>query len=264
VALFVLDIESVVDYDLVSQLNRSNDPVKFDVAAEVTRRATNKGVTQEKYFWPPLYHSPVCVVGLWADDMGDFQGITQIVDTDPKKVTTQFWDVYRSFQGSARVVTFNGKRFDMPVLEARALHYGVPLTGWMVLDQPAWEDPRAKFNTARHWDLNDYAPMGGGGLSEWARLVGLPGKIDTDGGQVDKLLQDGKLDEIVEYCTCDVINTYGLMLKYMQAMGWLEFGEDVYNQKLMAARKTVSGKPGGEIERFWRYLDSNQAAGDLF
>ncbi len=47
-----------------------------------------------------------------------------------------------------------------------------------------------------------------GGLNLAANLLGKPGKMSIQGDMVQDLADAGKLDDIRDYCRCDVLDTY--------------------------------------------------------
>lgn len=105
------------------------------------------------------------------------------------------------------LVTWNGRRFDVPLLCLRALALGVPLPSWY---QRA--GARHRYRHDAHLDVKDYlADMGASGaigsLGQIATLIGLPGKMGTDGSSVAKMVSEGRLDEVHRYCLSDVAQT---------------------------------------------------------
>jgi predicted PolB exonuclease-like 3'-5' exonuclease len=45
-------------------------------------------------------------------------------------------------------------------------------------------------------------------LHEISKVLGLPGKPESiDGGEVHRYFQDGKIQEIADYCETDIVNT---------------------------------------------------------
>ena len=52
-------------------------------------------------------------------------------------------------------------------------------------------------------------------LHEICKVMTLPGKPDSiDGGEVHRYFQDGKIQEIADYCETDIVNTYRVWLRY--------------------------------------------------
>ena len=52
--------------------------------------------------------------------------------------------------------------------------------------------------------------------------MGLPGKPENiDGGEVEKLFRDGRIQDIADYCESDVVNTYRVWLRHELFQGRL-------------------------------------------
>jgi predicted PolB exonuclease-like 3'-5' exonuclease len=64
-----------------------------------------------------------------------------------------------------------------------------------------------------------YQPRGNAPLDQLAKLMGLPGKLGMDGSAVWQAWQDGKIDEIRDYCETDVVNTYLVYLRFQLMRG---------------------------------------------
>ena len=121
-----------------------------------------------------------------------------------------FWERLERFSGS--LVSFNGRSFDLPVLEMHALKYGCRI--------PRYFNGKARyrFSDEGHYDLYDFLTNYGvqrlkGGFNALAKMIGLPGKTDIDGSMVQQLWEDGRLEDIHRYCRNDVIQTYFLFLR---------------------------------------------------
>ena len=56
-------------------------------------------------------------------------------------------------------------------------------------------------------------------LDKIAKLIGAPGKSGIDGSQVWDFYRQGKLEEIVNYCEADVVNTYLVYLRFQLIRG---------------------------------------------
>ena len=71
-------------------------------------------------------------------------------------------------------------------------------------------------------------------LDLYAKLVGLPGKEEVVGADVQKLYAAGDLDRIAAYCMTDVVQTYLLFLRCRLLDGSL--GTDGYAESAADAR----------------------------
>jgi len=110
-----------------------------------------------------------------------------------------------------RLVTFNGRRFDLPVLAARGMRHGVQLPY-------LFEEAVAhRYRADRHCDLADQLSDHGAArqcrLDIWARTIGMPGKLGTSGEDVAALIAAGEREKVDRYCLCDVAQTTALKLR---------------------------------------------------
>lgn len=119
------------------------------------------------------------------------------------------------------MVTFNGRGFDMPVIAARCFRHGIPLRHYY-----ASRDVRYRFSPDGHLDLMDYLADHGAAkpakLDILAKLCGLPGKVGVDGKDVGPLVHAGRLQEVRDYCLCDVVQTAGVFLRTELLRGELD------------------------------------------
>jgi predicted PolB exonuclease-like 3'-5' exonuclease len=125
---------------------------------------------------------------------------------------------------NARLVSFNGRTFDLPVLKYRAMLHGVEAK-WLHQAGDKWNSYNNRYSMDWHCDLidaySDYGASAKVKMSEVCALFGYPGKLDVDGSQVYDLYKKKKIQEIRDYCELDVVNTYLLYLRYMQHTGSL-------------------------------------------
>jgi predicted PolB exonuclease-like 3'-5' exonuclease len=131
----------------------------------------------------------------------------------------RFFDGIERF--SPTLVSWNGGQFDLPVLHYRALHHGVAAGRyWETGD----DDRSFRYNNYlnryhdRHTDLMDvlaaYNVRAAAPLTEIATLLGFPGKLGMDGGDVWGRYLAGEIKAIRDYCETDVLNTYLVYLRF--------------------------------------------------
>ena len=178
--------------------------------------------------FPPAWAHRIIVIGcLWLDHNYRLKRIGVVGDAPrdgdtPDAREHMLLEDFSKFVGRARpvLVTFNGRRFDLPVIALRALCHGVPL-GWYYRERGV----RYRFSEDAHLDLCDWLADHGasraGSLDAVVRLIGLPGKIGIDGSQVEGLFQAGQLDAIQRYCLADVAQTALLFLRFRLLQGQL-------------------------------------------
>jgi hypothetical protein len=119
------------------------------------------------------------------------------------------------------LVTYNGRGFDLPVIVARCLHHGIGF-GYYYRER----DVRYRFSPAGHLDLMDFIADFGAAkrsrLDVLARLCGMPGKVGVDGKDVGPLVHAGRVDEVKNYCLCDVVQTASVFLRVELLRGELD------------------------------------------
>ena len=214
---FVFDIESVADGDLVSRLRYPGE----GLAAEPAIARYRAELMQEngKDFIPYTFQLPISlVIAKVAKDLS-LQDLIALDEkhSRPSEITRLFWDGWRKYQ-RPKLVSFNGRGFDMPLLELCAFRYGVAIPDWFAEDARNFDQPRYRYNTAAHFDLYEWLTNSGasrfaGGLSLAANLIGKPGKMEVAGHMVQDLWDAGKKAEIHDYCRGDVLDTYFVFLR---------------------------------------------------
>jgi predicted PolB exonuclease-like 3'-5' exonuclease len=156
----------------------------------------------------------------------------------PHAITKRFWQGWH-FYRRPTLVTFNGRGYDLPVLELAAFRYGLGLPAWFNIDARASEQARNRYNTEAHVDLMDlFSNFGAGrvtgGLNLLANLIGKPGKTGIDGSQVQDMYDAGRVEEINDYCRCDVLDTYFVFLRSRVLLGKLKIDDE---QQIVAETK---------------------------
>jgi predicted PolB exonuclease-like 3'-5' exonuclease len=118
------------------------------------------------------------------------------------------------------LVTYNGRGFDLPVIVARCLRHGIPMNHYYKS-----RDVRYRFSPEGHLDLMDYIADFGAAkpakLDIVAKLCGMPGKVGVDGKDVGPLVHQGRIEEVRNYCLCDVLQTAGVFLRVQLLRGEL-------------------------------------------
>lgn len=138
------------------------------------------------------------------------------------------------------LVTYNGRRFDLPVLVMRCLRHGVQLP-WHYQMRGA----RYRYSEDGHLDLadclTDYGACSMMALDDVARSIGLPGKVGVSGADVADLFRTGRLDEIAAYCLSDVAQTALLFLRFRLVQGAIGHAE--YESRRAAMMQAFRGDP---------------------
>lgn len=129
-----------------------------------------------------------------------------------------FFDIIE--RKAPRIVSWHGRGFDLPVVNARALVHGIP--NGKKYDRFAY-----RYSIAEHVDLMDFLSSYGAAtrmdLDGFARACGFPGKPDgIDGSSVDRLIRDGRRPEAVGYCLTDALNLLGIFWRWRFCAGEID------------------------------------------
>lgn len=193
----VIDIETILDPEL--PIEESSDAERLPA---------------------PPHHKVVVIGALWLDEahlsrkLGAFGELKE-----EHEILTDFAKFVEERRPT--VVTWNGRGFDLPVIAARSLRHGVSLRHYYLS-----RDMRYRFSAEGHLDLMDYLADFGAAkpakLDIVARLIGMTGKVGVAGKDVGPLVHAGKLQEVRNYCLCDVVQTAAIFLRVQLLRGELE------------------------------------------
>jgi predicted PolB exonuclease-like 3'-5' exonuclease len=252
----VFDTESVADAALVARLRYPGEQIE---PREAVRRYRSELMAKyESDFIPYTYQLPISVAV--AKVTGDFRLLDVVVLDEPEFrphiITENFWrgwEIYRR----PTLVSFNGRGFDVPLLELAAFRFGVSIPSWFSVAGKSYDQPRSRYNTQSHIDLCELLTNFGctrfvGGLNLAANLLGKPGKMQVQGDMVQDMYDAGRLAEINDYCRCDVLDTYFVFLRSRVLVGRLTIEAE---QKLVAEAKHFLEERSAGVAAFRCYLE---------
>lgn len=231
----VFDCETIPDFKLIREIYgfKGSDKEVADEAFEAQKVKT--GST----FLPVIFHEVVAISAVIADDFGMFERVSTMRGENEHDMLKSFLSFID--KQSPKLVSFNGRGFDLPMLMCRAMKYNLSCQAYFDFDnkelnKTKWDNYKARYSDRFHVDLmdniSDFGAIRGLNLDTLCTMLGLPGKYDVSGDQVIELFLNNELEKIKEYCESDVLNTYWLYLKYELLKGNLT--KDDYNRSLFA------------------------------
>ena len=260
-----LDLETVADEGLVSAVDGvPSRPYPEQLSRLLEARRARSGGRSD--FLPLPYHRPVAACLLEAEERDGVLRVVEVASwTDRREPEAAF--LRRTWQRLAgrTLITFHGRGFDLPVLELRSLKHGVPA--------PRWFREAREAGSQEHLDLlerlSNSRAAPSAPLDLYAKLVGLPGKEEVAGRDVQALYAEGALDRIAAYCMTDVVQTWLLFLRVRLVEGTLS--EDGYAESARSALEDLPGflarlSPGerevleGYLERCAAFFEGQRAA----
>lgn len=256
--LFVFDIETVPD--LKTAENLLGPQVDMKEALDNYHLDITKGANS---FPRQPFHKVVAIAFLVAEieyrNGHEFYSIKDLrpggnIDSTEKDLVSGCFNYLK--QLSPRLVSFNGRTFDLPVLKYRAMLHGVSAK-WLYDSGDKWNSYGSKYSLDWHCDLldafSDFSASARVKMQEVSALFGIPSKLDCDGGDVDAMFSSGRVSEIRDYCELDVVNTYVLYLRYMFHRGTLS--KEGYDQSLDELLDFMAMNQD-EKPHFKKYLDA--------
>lgn len=254
----VFDTESVADGELIASVRYPGDGLSPDEA--IARYRQELMETHGSDFIPYTFQIPVSVA---IGKLDRHLKLVEVVTLDPPEyrphvITEHFWRGWLSYNKPC-LVSFNGRGFDLPLLELAAFRFGISAPAWFNIHQKSWEQSRNRYNTGAHFDLQDFFTNYGatrlnGGLNLVATLIGKPGKMDISGDQVQDLYDEGRIREINDYCRCDVLDTYFIFLRASVLMGKLSLEQEaglVESARAFLERNTEETPVYGDYLKCW-------------
>ncbi|WP_417746608.1 3'-5' exonuclease [Rosistilla oblonga] len=256
VRYLVFDVESVADGDLIARARYKSDTMQAGDAIEEFRSdLVNEG---GKDFIPYTFQMPVAVV--IAKVSADLE-LLDLVSLDeplhrPHVITQHFWRGWQAYK-QPTWVTFNGRGFDIPLMELAAFRHGIQLPEWFNMSARTYDQNRNRYNMKSHIDLHEVLTNFGstwfrGGLNLAANLVGKPGKMVVAGNMVQGLYEQGELQTISDYCRCDVLDTYFVFLRFNVISGRIDVTRE---QELVAKAKQFIVERAADCQAYADYLE---------
>jgi predicted PolB exonuclease-like 3'-5' exonuclease len=169
-----------------------------------------------------------------------------------------FWSLLAS--RPFRLVSWNGQRFDIPVLVARSLLAGLDASVlWRRGDR--WSGYLARYAESWHCDVQQSLSLNGAtqahGLEEAATALGYPGKAGEHGGAVEAMVAAGEIERVRRYCDADAANTMGCYFSWARLTGRTD------HSGYEAARRSLAGylrRERAARPHLGRFLDAWRSA----
>jgi predicted PolB exonuclease-like 3'-5' exonuclease len=256
VRYLVFDTESAADGALVSKLRYPGQGLS--PADAIARYRTELLAKFESDFIPYTFQIPVSIAV--AKVAADHRLIDLVTLDEPNYrshvMTEHFWRGWEK-HGRPTLVSFNGRGFDIPLLELAAFRYGIGAPTWFNLAGKSFEQPRNRYNLDSHFDLHELLTNFGssrfqGGLNLAANLLGKPGKMDVQGCMVQDLVHAGKVAEVNDYCRCDVLDTYFVFLRCRVLTGALQRDDE---RTLIGEAKAWLEERAADVPAYRAYLE---------
>ena len=133
-------------------------------------------------------------------------------NTNEKELLTEFWKIFSYHNlNTPLLITFNGKKFDLPYILHRSAILGI--------DPPRkirMQPYLSKYDNTMHFDVYNW--FDGGSLVEWSYKLGLTESLARDGNKIGGWYEEGNMDLIKDKNKIDLAQTYSI---YSKLKDWL-------------------------------------------
>lgn len=211
----VFDTETVPDVDALCAVYGYNGS-EADIMQQAFSAQKERTGSE---FLPINFHKVVAISAVMADEFGNFERVNSIKAADEGELIFKFISFINA--QNPRLISFNGRGFDLPMLMVRAMKYNLSCPSYFETSgdgKDKWTNYRSRYDGIFHLDLcdhiGDFGAARGMGLDSLCKSLNIPGKYDTHGDDVFRLYLEGEMEQIEQYCESDTLNTYWLFLKY--------------------------------------------------
>ena len=239
-SLLCFDLETIPDVSAIKKLQLvPPDLSDKETVEHLVKNRLSKGQSE----FLPHYLQRVWVIGcLFRDERG--LKISCIAPSNPNFIANnletnlfspvsdlaeasrikKFFNIIEKY--SPILISWNGKGFDIPVLNYRAIIHGLSAPNFWDQGEGIRDN---KYNNylnryhRKHIDLMDvlsnFSSKSFASLDHISQLSGFPGKLGEEGSKVWSQFLEGKELEVKAYCETDVVNTYLMYLRYLKLTG---------------------------------------------
>ena len=225
--IVVFDIETIPDTSLASELcDIDKEAIKNMTQMEIRKEMENYHVDNHNNgFLRQPFHRIACISFLTAKIdyssgkeeyiFDQLESYSSFKSTE-EEVVKDFWALLE--EKKPRIISFNGRTFDINVLKCKALKYGLDC-GWYFNLGGKFDGYEYPYSNS-HFDL--LYRYGQYTLHEMCILLNIPCKLGVDGSRVAEYVDNGKYNEVREYCETDVLATYLVYLRMALTQGIID------------------------------------------
>lgn len=250
-SFLIVDCESIPDGRLLNLVKYADQNLTPEEAIERAREEARQASSTGSDFIPYTFQVPVAVCVLRVGSDFSLQAV-KCVDAPlyrPREIVKNFW-LGLTFYTKCKIVTFNGRGFDLPLLELAAFRYGLPARDYFMRGRNRYNGDLDLMD----WMTNFGASRGfAGGLNLLAKLLGKPGKMGVSGDQVYGMYKDGRYQEINDYCMFDTLDTYFVFLRSRVLTGDITLEQEA---GLITRAKATLAAMKPDVPAIQQYLDS--------
>src|SRR5580765_6881425 len=140
VSYLIFDCEAIADGELITRVKYANDALTPQQAIRRFRDEVLAERGDGKDILPVTYMLPISVAVAKVDGRYRLLDLTTLDAPQyrPHVITKNFWQGWAHYQRPT-LVTFNGRGYDIPLLELAAFRYGLSVPSWFNVHDKSFE-----------------------------------------------------------------------------------------------------------------------------
>ena len=171
-----------------------------------------------------------------------------------ERLLRAFWKYFEG--GRFRVVTWNGRGFDIPTLLMRSMRHGIGTPAWFRRGTK-WSGYGYRYALDWHADvmeaMADFGSSSKLTLDEGAALIGMPGKLGEHGSNVAAMVEAGEIGRVRAYCETDTLNLVALYFRWCFLTGRINAKA---HDRAVSDLMSYLRREGSERPHLARFLDA--------
>lgn len=136
----VFDCESIPDTELIRK-NLAFEGSDLEVSLKALEWQKEQSGNE---FLPLPFHKIVSICAVVSDSFGRFIKVNKIDGDDEESMIRNFFNF---IEKQPKLVSFNGKNYDMPVLVLRALKYNIKASTYLDTISDKWNNYKTRFQS---------------------------------------------------------------------------------------------------------------------
>ncbi len=197
----VLDLETAPIDDVQTYIEPPSAPANYKDPDKIAAYVAEKTVElADRAALKPYLARIVCIGWL---TQGSTEPIVKVCKDEHEEKVALVSLVQHIKTHNCDVITFNGHRFDLPVIMIRAMLLGISMKALSV-------DRYRSTHTDLWQKLTFNGQIDGFSLSFYAQRFGLAGDLEVSGKEIPALVKSMEWDAIARHCRQDILWTAGI------------------------------------------------------
>lgn len=196
--------EIVIDIETIPNQNISREILSIAEQKIARKKGANNDI--DKFCSLNAEFGHICCIGI-GEMVGDKFSVITNAETDEGVVLQRFWNYLREGK-DIKIVSFNGKGFDVPYILKRSAILGV---------LPSVRISTRRYDITQHFDvmevLTNYFQGEMFSLGAYCKLYGIDNCDTSHGSDIFPLWKAGNIEAIKAHCAADVKATWELYQK---------------------------------------------------